>query len=489
MNELLQKTIMGCFLKFILPLVLMGLSVSSIHAVTDPLLGYVDSVPTVAEEISSVDQNGLTIRKFRYHSRDNKNLIFAILVTPQDVTGKLPAVMFYHAGGSRAQTEEAAAKYFANRGFIGMAISIPSFCNNCSETIVEGTPNNRGEAARLNVEGGPENSALADSMIAALEGFNFLAAHPNVDSANMGVTGTSWGGYTTTMMAGLLTNKVKAAYSIYGSGYWDRGSFWSPYLAKLSPENLETWLTYYDAGRRANSITASYYIDAPTNDTYFWPEAVQGTLDAIPSNKNHSFNPNRNHSQANSKSRYQWMVHYLKGGELPGFAKPTLVSALENDGQLDLTVDLQIPAGVSITSANVWYADPDLAVTERQWISLPTQKVDDGTYTAQLASSLVQDKAIYFMRFEDNLGNYTSTDMGYADEVIDPVSSNLGKYPVTFSSELGASYTLETSATMKSGSWSDVSTFKAVDSTTTVLAKRDKDLNKQFWRVRRDDDE
>ena len=182
------------------------------------------------------------------------------------------------------------------------------------------------------------------------------------------------------------------------------------------------------------------------------------------------------------------MVHYLKGGELPGFARPTLVSALDNDGQLDLTVDLQIPAGVSITSANVWYADPDLAVTERQWISLPTQKVDDGTYTAQLASSLVQDKVMYFMRFEDNLGNYTSTDMGYADEVIDPVSSNLGKYPVTFSSELGAFYTLETSATMKSGSWSDVSTFKAVDSTTTVLAKRNKDLNKQFWRVRRDDD-
>ena len=163
------------------------------------------------------------------------------------------------------------------------------------------------------------------------------------------------------------------------------------------------------------------------------------------------------------------MEHYLKGEESPGFAKPTLVSALDNDGQLDLTVDLQIPAGVSITSANVWYADPDLAVTERQWISLPTQKVDDGTYTAQLASTLVEDKVIYFMRFEDNLGNYTSTDMGYADQIIDPVSSDLGKYPVTFSSELGAFYTLETSATMKSGSWSDVSTFRAVDSTTTVL--------------------
>ncbi len=489
MYALIQQTITGCFLKFILALVFMSLSVRSSHAVTDPLIGYVDSVPTVAEEISTIDENGLTIRKFRYYSRDRQNLIYAILVTPQGVTGKLPAVMFYHAGGSRAETEEAAAKYFANRGFIGMAISIPSICGNCPETNVGGNPKTDREKSILNVEGGPENNVLADAMIAALEGFNFLAAHPNVDSANMGVTGTSWGGYTTTMMAGLLTKRVKAAYSIYGTGYWDKGSFWSRYFGNLRPEDLETWLTFYDAGRRANSITASYYIDAPTNDTYFWPEAVQSTLNVIPSNKNHSFNPNLNHSQANSKSRYQWMVHYLKGGELPGFAKPTLVSALDNDGQLDFTVDVQIPAGVSITSANVWYADPDLAVTERQWISLPTQKVDDSTYKAKLTSSLVQDKVMYFMRFEDNLGNYTSTDMGFADQIVDPVSGNLSEYPVTFSSDPGAFYTLQTSATMDSGSWSDVSTFKAVDSTTTVLAKRDKDLNKQFWRVRRNDDE
>jgi len=146
---------------------------------------------------------------------------------------------------------------------------------------------------------------------------------------------------------------------------------------------------------------------------------------------------------------------------------------------------------VSITSANVWYADPDLAVTERQWISLPTQKVDDGTYTAQLTSTLVEDKVMYFMRFEDNLGNYTSTDMGFSDQIVEPVSSNVGEFPLTFSLELGALYILETSATMESGSWLDVSTFRAEDSTTTVLAKRDKDLTKQFWRVRRgeDDDE
>ena len=63
--------------------------------------------------------------------------------------------------------------------------------------------------------------------------------------------------------------------------------------------------------------------------------------------------------------------------------------------------------------------------------------------------------------------------------------SNLDEYAVTFRSDPGAFYTLETSTTLQSGSWSDVSTFKADDSTTTVLTTRDTGSTKQFWRVRR----
>ena len=43
-----------------------------------------------------------------------------------------------------------------------------------------------------------------------------------------------------------------------------------------------------------------------------------------------------------------------------------------------------------------------------------------------------------FMRFEDNLGNYTSTDMGFSDQIVEPVSSNVGEFPfpLTFSLSL-----------------------------------------------------
>lgn len=63
--------------------------------------------------------------------------------------------------------------------------------------------------------------------------------------------------------------------------------------------------------------------------------------------------------------------------------------------------------------------------------------------------------------------------------------SNLDEYALTISSDPGAFYTLETSTTLEVGSWSDVSTFKAEDSITTVTDTRDTGSTKQFWRVRR----
>jgi len=63
--------------------------------------------------------------------------------------------------------------------------------------------------------------------------------------------------------------------------------------------------------------------------------------------------------------------------------------------------------------------------------------------------------------------------------------SNPNEFSITLSSDPGAFYTLETSTTLQAGSWSDVSTFKAEDSTTTVLTTRDTGSTKQFWRVRR----
>ncbi|MDA7887144.1 S8 family serine peptidase [bacterium] len=63
--------------------------------------------------------------------------------------------------------------------------------------------------------------------------------------------------------------------------------------------------------------------------------------------------------------------------------------------------------------------------------------------------------------------------------------NNADEFSVTVSTDPGAFYTLETSFNLENGSWSDVATFKAEDSTTTVLTNRNSAQSKQFWRVRR----
>jgi cephalosporin-C deacetylase-like acetyl esterase len=355
----------------------------------DPLSAYVNSTPTVNKVISKTQSNGLTLERFNFKSRDGVNTTFGILVYPENTTGKLPAVMAFHGGGGSAETELKVAKNYAEKGFISLSIDVPHICQDCPNTTGPFTSAGDGEGPRLDVEDGPENCVLADAMIASMEGFNYLASHKFTDSENMGITGNSWGGYTTTMMSGLLTTKVKAAFAVYGCGFWDRGSFWYEDLNDLSSQNKETWLTYFDAGRRAPHITANYFIDSPTNDTFFWPVASQATLDTITSYKNHTFGPNQNHKQIDKGSRYQWMEHYLMNEEKPGFIKTSTLKTEQNGQGKEVTFRLTLPENITVSTAQLWFSLPDGPVPDRTWESLNTEKLNDTTYTAQLTDQMI----------------------------------------------------------------------------------------------------
>lgn len=63
--------------------------------------------------------------------------------------------------------------------------------------------------------------------------------------------------------------------------------------------------------------------------------------------------------------------------------------------------------------------------------------------------------------------------------------SNMNEVGITFSSDPGAFYTLQESAAVESGSWSDVATVQAEDSLTTVLTEINPAEERRFWRIRR----
>ncbi len=120
------------------------------------------------------------------------------------------------------------------------------------------------------------NSTIFDAALAALQGLYLLRDQPGV--TNIGVTGVSWGGYMTTMLSGLAPSYIDAAFSSYGSGFYDSGSTFLKDLDTMRAEERAAWLQYLDAGRRAKNIAAPFFIAAASNDNWFYPPAVLATL-------------------------------------------------------------------------------------------------------------------------------------------------------------------------------------------------------------------
>lgn len=68
---------------------------------------------------------------------------------------------------------------------------------------------------------------------------------PEVNTDKTALTGISWGGYLTCIVAG-LDNRFKAAVPVYGCGYYDESDVFGKEIAELSPKAQKQWMKYFD---------------------------------------------------------------------------------------------------------------------------------------------------------------------------------------------------------------------------------------------------
>src|SRR3990172_5481655 len=82
------------------------------------------------------------------------------------------------------------------------------------------------------------------AVAAVVRGHSLLASPPEVDPRRIGITGISWGGYLTCIVAG-LDDRLKVAVPVYGCVFLGENSVWkSGSLAALSSESRARWLRY-----------------------------------------------------------------------------------------------------------------------------------------------------------------------------------------------------------------------------------------------------
>lgn len=96
---------------------------------------------------------------------------------------------------------------------------------------------------------------------------SFLRSLPEVDSARIGITGISWGGYLTCIAAG-VDHRFAWAAPVYGCGFYVDGSAWAKKLSDMGARG-EKWLRTWDAGVYLPAARCPFLFVSGKTDPFF----------------------------------------------------------------------------------------------------------------------------------------------------------------------------------------------------------------------------
>ncbi len=265
---------------------------TQLKAQTDPFVPYLQhQAPKIVKTLVLKDTLGIALKEVVFALTDSTE-VYVVIATPHS-KGKHPGMLVLHGGGGAAEKDKAIA--WAQRGYIAVAPDLPGIAEPKRLVHTKGRWNSLAYGAKRYVaKPDVRASVIFDAVASALQSLQLLRSQPQVDVRRIGVVGISWGGYMTTMLCGLAGKQIKAAFSVFGCGFYELTSQLG-YLKQMPEAERKEWLQWLDAGARLPNCKAAYLVAAAANDFFFYPKAVQATLDHIKGDKNQVYAPNVSH--------------------------------------------------------------------------------------------------------------------------------------------------------------------------------------------------
>ena len=196
--------------------------------------------------------------------------VFAYYGIPESRNGDVPAVVLIHGGGGSAFHQW--VRLWNSRGYAAIAMDT---CGCVSGGGYENHPRHeRGGPAGWGGWQQTEN-AVADqwpyhAVAAVIRGHSLLRGLPGVDSERVGVTGISWGGYLTCIVAS-LDSRFKFAVPVYGCGSFPD----IPIFALSAVEERARWVSLWDPLLYLPSAKVPFLWVTGSNDFAFPLDALQ----------------------------------------------------------------------------------------------------------------------------------------------------------------------------------------------------------------------
>jgi len=346
-----------------------------------------------AEGVKAIFYSGMP-----FHGKPAR--VFAWLGVPAVKAGeKVPAMVLIHGGGGTAFAEW--VRLWVGRGYAAIAM------DTCGQVPV----GNYGRYVHDD-QGGPAGwggfdqidrpqeeqwtyHAVADAILA----HSLIRSLPEVDPEQTGVTGISWGGYLTCIVAG-VDPRFKLAVPVYGCGFY-RDTIFGGNLAKLSPAQADRWMALWDPSVYLGQAEMPLLWVTGSNDFAYTMNALQRSYRLPKGPRTLCIRLRMPHGHGgpgeNPEEIRVFADSILKGG--------TPLAVITGSGRNGTNAWVTFTAKNPVVRAELNYTKDAGRWQDRKWESIPAQRTDDKLSAGVPAGT----KAFYFNLF-DQRGCVVSTE-------------------------------------------------------------------------------
>ena len=353
-----------------------------------------------------------------------KSSVFAYYATPGTIGGdastdkNLPAVVLIHGGGGTAFAEW--VWLWAQRGYAAIAMDL-SGRRPDAPVFKDGelVSNLRVNRTRL-VDGGPEHghpqkfdSVGGDidddwpyhAVSSVIRAHSLIRSFAEVDPDRTAVTGISWGGYTTCLVAS-IDHRFKAAVPVYGCGFlYDGESVQRPAIDALDEARRRLWIRRYDPSSHLASCRVPILFVNGTNDKHYPLRSYSRSFQLVPGPKQIRIQVRMPHGHQPGWQPEEIGLfidsHVYGKAALPMLGVPQLKSGVAS---------VSYQAVIPLKSASLHYTTSDGRLVDRTWKTVAAT-FSRNTLTAP---AVPDDATIWFLSATDQRGAMTSTDVVFA---------------------------------------------------------------------------
>lgn len=299
--------------------------------------------------------------------------VFAYYARPATGDGPFPAVLLVHGGGGKAFREW--AEHWANRGYCALAMDLSG--NGPNGRLPDGGPDQSDDTKFRDFDAKTARDMWTyHAVVAVVRGHNLLRALPEVDRDRTAVTGISWGGYLTCIVAG-LDDRLKAAVPVYGCGFLHENSYWKEgRFDAVGAARRARWVDAFDPSKYLPNVTRPVLFLNGTNDFAYPMDSYQKCYELVKGPRTVSVRVRLPHGHIWTFGEVDAFIdsHLKSGAPLPGIGPMTRAGDV---------VSAKVTGPAKLKSAQLHYARAEGPWQKRVWKSVGAE-IRDGVVSAKL---------------------------------------------------------------------------------------------------------